>query len=391
MKTAFDTQRLLNTIPQITKGTGDFVNGYGKTEALFFGGEPYQGKNTTVFCYMGIPSGTVPQGGFPGIILVHGGGGAAFYEWVEYWNSKGYVAIAVDFSGRQYGTVTLDGAAGVGIIETNPNGRPADYGSHDETSETFYDSWIYHSVSSILLAHNILLDCDCVNPQKTVMTGISWGSVLTCITAGLDDRFAAFAPVAGGGLLQYAHWIKLQDKPATDRAEWTTLYDPASYLGNCQKPILFTMGMDDTNFSSYANSKSSELCRSMATYSNRFRLLHGHLWTDEGGMAVIERFFSSIVCDKPLPFEILSADISAGTFTVTVNHPEMLKAVFLCYTESRNEDFVDWVWHRKELQIGENGKIVCTLPENTAACFVELHDTLPNETVLSTKVFFLNG
>ncbi len=40
-----------------------------------YAGEPYQGKPTHVFAYYGKPAGDGP---FPGIVLVHGGGGKAF-------------------------------------------------------------------------------------------------------------------------------------------------------------------------------------------------------------------------------------------------------------------------------------------------------------------------
>jgi dienelactone hydrolase len=36
---------------------------------------------------------------FPGIVLVHGGGGAAFAKWAELWAKRGYAGIAMDLAG----------------------------------------------------------------------------------------------------------------------------------------------------------------------------------------------------------------------------------------------------------------------------------------------------
>ena len=71
-----------------------------KTELIqevLFRGEPFEGKPTQVFAYIGRPEGTGP---FPGIVLVHGGGGQAFKDWANHWAKRGYVAIAMDTAGN---------------------------------------------------------------------------------------------------------------------------------------------------------------------------------------------------------------------------------------------------------------------------------------------------
>ena len=49
------------------------------------------------FAYIGIPEGPVPEGGFPGIVLIHGGGGTAFPYQTLYWVKQGYAVIALDW------------------------------------------------------------------------------------------------------------------------------------------------------------------------------------------------------------------------------------------------------------------------------------------------------
>ena len=53
----------------------------GTIQPLFFDGLPYQGKPTRVFAWLGLPAGR--SGQVPGVVLVHGGGGTAFKEWVQ--------------------------------------------------------------------------------------------------------------------------------------------------------------------------------------------------------------------------------------------------------------------------------------------------------------------
>jgi hypothetical protein len=54
-----------------------------------------------VFAYIGYPPNASKNNKVPAVILVHGGAGTAFPQWVKIWNDKGYAAIAMDLEGRQ--------------------------------------------------------------------------------------------------------------------------------------------------------------------------------------------------------------------------------------------------------------------------------------------------
>ena len=76
----------------------------GPVHSLIYAGEKYQGRDTEVFAFYASPAtlGNAESGKkFPGVVLIHGGGGTAFAEWVWRWAKRGYAAIAMDLSGSQ--------------------------------------------------------------------------------------------------------------------------------------------------------------------------------------------------------------------------------------------------------------------------------------------------
>ena len=69
---------------------------HGTVREIYYDNESYRGRPTRVFAYLGVPE---TDGLAPGVVLLHGGGGRAFRQWVELWNARGYAAIAMDFGG----------------------------------------------------------------------------------------------------------------------------------------------------------------------------------------------------------------------------------------------------------------------------------------------------
>ena len=55
----------------------------GGMKAVYYDGLPWKDRPTRVFAWLGFPEGGA--GKVPGIVLVHGGGGSAFREWVAKW------------------------------------------------------------------------------------------------------------------------------------------------------------------------------------------------------------------------------------------------------------------------------------------------------------------
>ena len=77
------------------------------------------------FALMGFPSTPAPEGGYPAVVLIHGGGGTAYPQYAKYWISKGYAVIAVDWY-NQRSTVNPN------PTETNVKRIPLDGGKRQD-------------------------------------------------------------------------------------------------------------------------------------------------------------------------------------------------------------------------------------------------------------------
>ena len=148
----------------------------GETKAIYFDALNYQGKPTRVYAWLGIPIGASAEKPVPGIVLVHGGGGSAFKEWVERWNARGFAAISIAVEGQTDEQ-----------IKKRPPGKwarhdwagPSRKGIYADTGEPFKEQWMYHAVADTVLANSLLSSLPEVNADKVGLMGISWGGIIT--------------------------------------------------------------------------------------------------------------------------------------------------------------------------------------------------------------------
>jgi dienelactone hydrolase len=220
--------------------------------AFFMESVPYRGKPTRAYAIMKVPQ--VPAGQkVPGMVLLHGGGGSAFWEWVELWNSRGYAAIAVDTCGA---TVGVDGLYGSVRPRHEHGGPPGWNDSFLQNSEPITDQWGYHATAIATLARKLLGSQPGVDAGRIGLTGISWGGYLTSLISGIDQGFACAIPVYGSGFLWedsvWKYGSMLSKQLVYERHKWIVNWDPASWLHNAKMPMLFVNGTND--FAYFMNS-----------------------------------------------------------------------------------------------------------------------------------------
>ncbi|MFH1719781.1 MAG: alpha/beta fold hydrolase [Planctomycetota bacterium] len=240
--------------------------------SLYYKGEPYGNQPTRVFAYYASPATleATSAGGrtFPTVVLVHGGGGTAFKEWAELWAKRGYAAIAMDLAGC--------GPEGNRL----PDGGPgqSDKEKFDAIDQPFQDQWTYHAVANVILAHSLILSFKEVDVCRTAVTGISWGGYLTCIVAGLDNRFKAAVPVYGCGFLhENSVWLNQFAKMTPQQKDrWVQLWDPSMYVGSVAMPVFFVNGTNDFAYPPDSYSKTYGLVKGERNLRITVNMPHGH-------------------------------------------------------------------------------------------------------------------
>jgi dienelactone hydrolase len=219
--------------------------------ALFFEGLPYQGKPTRVFARYRAPADRNSK--VPGIVLVHGGGGTAFAEWVRKWNDHGFAAMSIAVEGQ-----TDEPAPPVekGRLHWKRHAwaGPARQGIYSDSSAPLADQWIYHAVANAILAHSLLRSFPEVDAGKVGLMGISWGAVIAATVAGIDHRLAFAILAYGSGAMGDVenHWGKALAENRLYRQVW----DPVLWLPNAKMPLFWFTWLRDPHFPLSAQSAS---------------------------------------------------------------------------------------------------------------------------------------
>jgi len=337
------------------------VNSDGDIRAVLYENEPYMSKPARVFAWLGIPKTGKKN---PAMVLVHGGGGTAFKEWVELWNKRGYAAISMDLTGK------------------GPSGRLPDAGPDETDKEKFFDlfsygwkeCWTYHSAAAVIRANSLLRSLPEIDCSKIGITGISWGGYLTGIVAGLDRRFACAVPVYGCGFLQHnSCFIPIFARMTEEqRRQWHALCDPSVYVGNAGMPVLFISGTNDFAYPPDSHKMTYSLVKNI-TFCIRKEMPHGHSegWSPEE----IYCFTGHHLCGFPGLPEIGAATVSGNIISAVVKSERKLVKAYLVVTESQTDwkDWVSWKWQEIPAHIGR-GKVWADLPEKSKAYFLAVID-----------------
>jgi dienelactone hydrolase len=377
----WDVDTLFGVVPKTRPM--DEIKLSGGIQAFKFQSAPYAEKaDTWVFAAMGVPATEMPEDGYPAIVLVHGGGGQIYEEWMLYWMRKGFVTIALDMFGHEL-SVDLQ------KVDNAESGPKEGDGSNYDGVENPKNSWVYHSVHNVIMAHNLLRARGDVDKKKIVITGVSWGGYITNIVAGVDDRFAAFSPMYGSGFVyEDSCWTTNEKKFGGEahRAEWVKLYDPSSYLPNAAKPMLYISGVDDAFFSTVSRAKSAALVKGEVYYSQRSELPHGHCWMLAHE---IPAFFRQVLYGGNSYVKLNGAAVQDGVATLRTGE-QAYKEVNFVYTLSTDEDSHKWKWETILLTVAQ-GEYACKIPDGATAYLFETCQKETGEPIYqSTPVYFTN-
>ncbi|NBX30871.1 dipeptidyl aminopeptidase, partial [bacterium] len=211
--------------------------------AIFLDALPWKGRPTKVFAWLGLPAKAPAK--VPGVVLVHGGGGSAFKEWVTRWNDRGFAAISISVEGQT-------DATDPGLEKDTRGYRrhawpgPQRDGIYGDSAERLEDQWIYHAVADTVLANSLLRSLPEVDADKVGVMGISWGGVITATVIGIDERFAFAIPMYGCGGLSTSgnQYGRALGTNALYREAW----DPLVRMDRVHMPVLWFSWPQDAHF-----------------------------------------------------------------------------------------------------------------------------------------------
>lgn len=353
-------------VPEISfSGEYDEYKEFENIKGLFFKGLDYHGKETKVFCWYGVPELLIKGHKAPAVVLVHGGGGTVFPQWIKKWTDHGYIAISVALEGQIPGPKSETSPLEVGHPNHEFSGPFRKGFFLDVMDEELENQWFYHAVADVILANSLLRSFPEVDTTKIGITGISWGGILTNVISGIDNRFAFAIPVYGCGYLHEAPTYIEQLKAHTPESKQFYLenWEPSLYVPLQKQPTLFVNGTNDGHFSMNSFTKTYEASGAEKYLHIEHEMKHGHSpgWNPEE----IYRFADYIVHkgDKPIVFNT-SEKAEIFAFEGDVN------GAVAYYTN----DTADWSgkackWIKIEAKIS-NKKIHVDLPGDALYYFV---------------------
>ncbi len=377
--------------------------------SLLYTGDAYRElASTEVFAYYATPATLDPvayeakTARFPGVVLIHGGGGTAFAEWVWLWAGRGYAAIAMDLSGHRPPSPEYDPATGAlklpdrghqreGRTRLENGGPDQGHGEKfDSIGGELSDDWPRHAVANAVRAHSLIRSFPEVDPDRTAVTGISWGGYTTCLVASVDPRFRAAVPVYGCGFLFEGESVQKKSIDALEperRAEWIRRYDPSSHLAKCRVPILFVNGTHDIHYPLDSYQRSHDLIPGEKWMRIEPRMGHSHPagWAP----AEIGLFIDSHCRDGiPLPRPSRPTIDADDRVRVTVASATPLKKAALHHSSGSGLR-TEWKWETVDAVIEGDTVTAPAPPPGANTWFLTIIDD--RDALVSTTVQFHEG
>ena len=342
--------------------------------ALFYEGLPYKGAETRVFAYCGVPP-HAPGRRVPAMVLVHGGNGSAFLRWVKFWNARGYAAISMDTCGKISGNTKGDEQHGHYPHQWS---GPAGWGGFDTVNDPDEDHWMYHAVAAVVRANSLVRSLPDVDPDRVGLTGVSWGGMITCTAASIDDRFRFAAPVYGCGanFTLAPAWqenCRILGRENVDK--WRSKWDPINYLPQCAVPMHGLDGTNDPWFSLPAIEHCREVmrCESGATF--RVRMVHTHGRVSEEAdeiVALADRY----LCGGPALPQIVGMCRDGGCLSARLAVDGKMPAVRAVLDYTLDPPDHDGLWYSRKWASAPaeiaDGKVTAKIPDGAKAYYLNV-------------------
>ena len=390
---------------------GEVDEKYAHIQAISFDGLMVGDKKTRIFAYIGLPEGASADDPVPAIVLVHGGGGRAYMEWVRLWNERGYAAIAMETVGAFPVTPGSSASESSGSTARVFPDYILDVINEEEyviapdrVMSTSYkevdQQWQYHGLSAVILSHNILRQNPAVDSSRIGATGVSWGGTMVSQVIGYDTRFAFAIPIYGTA------YLSEPERTFISSSYVDALWAAERRLNNFKNPIMWFAWADDNNFvmssynKSYLQTKDINPRTTLVVLAD-WRHGHAYAWNKEHSYA-----FADSICfpgdtgryasfaEQPKGENAASTVLlPSGATNVSVRihyltQPMEYRTFFKYFESSWLVEY--WKTDNESLTIDPaTGKITGTVPDNVRSYYISVRYTVDGVELEASSAFIM--
>lgn len=317
-------------------------------QSIIYDGVEENGKKTGCFAYTAVPEGEMPDGGWPGIVLVHGGGGTAFAWAAELWKSYGYAVIVPDWYGRRPGEADKN---------SEPGEKPRRYVAGER--EHAYENTLCHitNAANLVLAHSLLRSLPQVNSDKTAYVGLSWGSWYGAMVTAIDPRFRGVIEIYLGDRKDDGFFIN------------------GRFLHAAQNKMYYVLGTNDTHGSPASFQDAFDTLGEMLGGTSLIvELPHSHAGFR---FQPCRRYADALLKDAPGLPKVEKMQVDGSKLSAAVSCcGKGIKKAFLCWTGDRDEEVPSKrKWQMLEAQYDKSAQMLtAVLPEKCYQCYFAAYD-----------------
>ncbi len=301
---------LSRTAPTIVRDLGEETRGGVSLRRVVFysrTAETPQGPiRSEIFAAIARP---IKPGQYPGILVLHGGGGSAHVDKAVEWAGRGYIAIAPDLPGIANPDNTPESK---GAWKLSAYAHTHFVATPDATASSIFDG-VLAGVQSLYL----LRAQPGVIQDRVGVTGVSWGGYATIMVAGLTgkDVHAAFSIYGSGHFdLGSAFQTDLNKLAPEEEAAWLNQLDARNYAPGIAGTFFEAAAANDTFF--WPSAVTATLADIPAPKNQMFAPNADHWfdvpggcehnkekpWHDNGWMAMQATYFDYLLKGEGQPF-----------------------------------------------------------------------------------------
>lgn len=276
--------------------------------AMMVKGKGPGGSSAEFFAYYGQPETPAPGGGYPAVLLVHGGGGTAYPKYIKMWLDQGFAVLALDW----YNQRPVMPNCASNVLETAVARAELPGGKRND---------IVANVANMTLAHSLLRSMPKVDSSKVVFVGLSWGSWYGAIIGALDARYAGIVEI-------YCGTITRHNKALIN----------GRFLHAAKVPMWWFVSTNDRNITPMSAIEAWEECPTLAGKTIVNRLPHSHVGFEFGGCMRMAKHFASGESSLPV---LSKAEIRGGRISAKIlDQGKGVDHAKIAWTES--PDPVSW-------------------------------------------------